>query len=254
MSVRGDSPPPMLSGERPRASVDPDDGRVVRVIREVGGANYPILNKTNYGDCSLVMKVMLEARGLWPACDLGGINHQDDRMALEALIRAVPPEMVSTVAVKATTKEAWDAIKTLRVGNDRVRKASAQKVRKEYETIVFREGETVDDFGLRLGGLVTQLDILGDPELANKVMEKFLHCMPQRFSQIVLSIETMLDVSALSMEEMVSRIKAAEDRCEPSPTPASSSSGKLYFTEEEWMARMLEHRQSSSGGGTTGRN
>ena len=41
------------------------------------------------------------------------------------------------------------------VGNDRVRKASAQKVRKEYETIIFWEGETVDDFNLRLGELVT---------------------------------------------------------------------------------------------------
>src|SRR6266540_934976 len=239
MSVRGDSPPPMPSGERPRATIDPDDGRVVRVIREVGGANYPILNKTNYGHWSLVMKVMLQARGLWEACDLGGVSHQDDRMALEALIRAVPPEMVSTVAVKATAKEAWDAIKTLRVGNDRVRKATAQKVRKEYETIVFREGEAVDGFYLRLCGLVTQLGILDDPEQANKVVEKFLRCMPASFSQIVLSIETMLDVSTLSMEEVVGRIKAVEDRCEPTPTPASSS-GKLYFTEEDWMARMQE--------------
>src|SRR6266540_5476399 len=112
MSVRGDSPPPMLSGERPRTTVDPDDGRVVRVIREVGGANYPILNKTNYSDWSLVMKVMLEARGLWQACNLSGVSHQDDRMALEALIRAVPPEMVSMVAVKATEKKVWDAINT----------------------------------------------------------------------------------------------------------------------------------------------
>src|SRR5438876_1833592 len=120
-STRGDSPPPMPSGQRPCATVDRDDGRVVRVIREVGGANYPILNKTNYSDWLLVMKVMLEAHGLWQACDLGGINHQDDRMALEALIRAIPPEMVSTIAVKATAKVAWDAIKILRVGNDRVR-------------------------------------------------------------------------------------------------------------------------------------
>src|SRR5438128_87653 len=117
-STRGESPPPMPSGERPRATVDPDDGRVVRVIRKVGGANYPILNETTYNDWLLVMKVMLEARGLWPTCDLGGVSHQDDRMALEALIRAVPPEMVSTVVVKAMAKEAWNTIKTLRVGND----------------------------------------------------------------------------------------------------------------------------------------
>src|SRR5438128_1105783 len=139
-STRGDSPPPMPSGQHPRATVDPDDGRVVRVIQEVGGANYLIVNKTNYNDWSLGMTVMLEARGQWLACNLGSVSHQDNQIALEALIQAIPPEMVSMVAIKAMAKEAWDAIKTLRIGNDRVRKATAQKVRREYETIVFREG------------------------------------------------------------------------------------------------------------------
>jgi hypothetical protein len=35
-------------------------------------------------------------------------------MALDALCGAVPPEMVSTIAEKATAKEAWDAIATVR--------------------------------------------------------------------------------------------------------------------------------------------
>src|SRR5438105_1854820 len=107
-STEGVLPLPSPSSARPRAAIDPDDGRVVRVIWEVGGANYPILNKTNYDNWSLVIKVMLETRGLWQACDAGGVSHQDDQMALEELIRALPQEMVSTVVVKAMAKEAWD--------------------------------------------------------------------------------------------------------------------------------------------------
>jgi hypothetical protein len=35
------------------------------MTKEVGGpANYPMLTKTNYGDWALMMKVMLQARGL----------------------------------------------------------------------------------------------------------------------------------------------------------------------------------------------
>jgi hypothetical protein len=61
-------------------------------------------------------------------------------MALDGICSTVPPEMISTLATKASVKEAWDCIKTMRVGDDRIRKASAQRVRTEYERIVFRDG------------------------------------------------------------------------------------------------------------------
>lgn len=121
--------------------------------------------------------------------------------------------------VKESAKEAWDALKTMRIGIDRVRKANAQKLRKEYEGIAFRDGELVDDFALRLTGLINQLAILGDPEPSNKVVKKYLHVVPFRFSQIAFSIETLLDISTLYVEEVTRRLKAAEDRFEPAPLP-----------------------------------
>jgi hypothetical protein len=44
-------------------------------------------------------------------------------MALDALCRAVPLEMVPMITKKDTTKEAWDTIMTMRVGDNRVKKA-----------------------------------------------------------------------------------------------------------------------------------
>jgi hypothetical protein len=46
-------------------------------------------------------------------------------MMLDALCDAVPPKIVSTIAKKETAKEAWDVIATMRVGDDRVKKAMA---------------------------------------------------------------------------------------------------------------------------------
>jgi hypothetical protein len=37
------------------------------------------------------------------------------------------------VASKNTAKEAWDAIKTLRVGDDRVRASTAQQLLRQFE-------------------------------------------------------------------------------------------------------------------------
>jgi hypothetical protein len=72
------------------------------------------------------MKVKLKARGLWTAVEKGGGDETEDMMALDVLAIAVLPEMVVMVASKDCAKKAWDEIKTLRVGDDRVRAATTQ--------------------------------------------------------------------------------------------------------------------------------
>jgi hypothetical protein len=103
--------------------------RVVEKVASAGPVNYPLLSKTNYNDWALLMKIKLEARLLWAVVDPDDVDFQVDRMALDAICSAVPPEMISTLTTKTSAKEAWESIKTMRIGADRVRKASAQKLR-----------------------------------------------------------------------------------------------------------------------------
>jgi hypothetical protein len=102
------------------------DGVVIqREIREVGDrSSYPALTKTNYSDWVLLMKVKLKARALWSVIENGGADQQEEMMVLDALCGAVPPEMVSMIAKKETVKEAWDMISTMRVSDDRMKKAT----------------------------------------------------------------------------------------------------------------------------------
>jgi hypothetical protein len=58
-------------------------------------------------------------------------------MVLDTISSVVPPEMVTMLAIKDSTMEAWESIKTMRIGDDRIRKASAQRVRREYELLAF---------------------------------------------------------------------------------------------------------------------
>jgi hypothetical protein len=49
------------------------DGMIQQVIHEVGsGSRYPTLTKTNYSNWAMLMKVQLNARGLWVAVEPGG--------------------------------------------------------------------------------------------------------------------------------------------------------------------------------------
>jgi hypothetical protein len=61
-----------------------------------------MLTRTNYTEWSLVMKVNLQAAGLWDIIEDGDGNYRDDRAALAA----VPLEMQAGLAVKPTTSEA----------------------------------------------------------------------------------------------------------------------------------------------------
>ena len=102
---------------------------IQRVIRESGGS-WPMLNRTNYADWALLMQVMLEARQLWVAVKDGTPERETDRSAMEYLLRSIPPEMLSTLAVKATAKEAWEALEKMRLGVSRVRDARATALKK----------------------------------------------------------------------------------------------------------------------------
>ena len=180
---------------RTRDARRPREVVIERIIREGGGSgNWPQLTKTNYNEWSLRMKLKMQARCLWEAVEFDDVEFDDDRNALDAICSAVPEEMVPALATKASDKEAWEAIKTLRIGDDRVRKATAQNLRAEYESIALREGEPIEDFALRLTGMVQRLATLGDPEPDEKVVAKYLRVVRPRYKQLVISIETLLDI------------------------------------------------------------
>jgi hypothetical protein len=75
-----------------------------------------LLTRTNYADWAILMQVMLEGRGLWEAIESGTTVRTDDRLALEAILRGVPLEIMATLASKGTTKDAWASLKTTRLG------------------------------------------------------------------------------------------------------------------------------------------
>ena len=62
---------------------------------------------------------------------VGDVSYDDDRRALEALCATVPIELGASIANKATAKLAWESIATARVGGDRVRRATLQRLQGE---------------------------------------------------------------------------------------------------------------------------
>ncbi|XP_066316037.1 uncharacterized protein [Miscanthus floridulus] len=174
-----------------------------------------------------------------------------DRLALGAMLRGVPTEMHSMLLKKKNTKEAWDALKIMRLGADRVKEANAQRLLTEFEQITFKPGEAIDEFAMRISKLATDLEGLGEKIDDSRVVKKFLRVVPARYNQVAVIIEMFCDMSTLSIEELVGRLRAAEDRFEPSIEQVTEKMPKLLLTEEEWLvknkSRMVQESSSSSG-------
>ncbi|CAD6250557.1 unnamed protein product [Miscanthus lutarioriparius] len=167
------------------------------------------------------------------------------------------------MANKTTAKAAWDALKTQHIGMDRVRKARAQSLRQEFGDLVFKEGESIDDFAYRITKITDQLAVLGDVMEEETIVRKFLQVVPDRFGQITASIETLLDLEAVSLEELVGRLKAVEESLDRRRGRGGASGnggagkeidGKLYFTEEQMVARFASRLNlNNDGPGAHGR-
>jgi hypothetical protein len=161
-------------------------------------------------------------------------------------------EMHGMLAAKASAKEAWEAIRTQRLGSNHVREANAQKLQVDFKNIAFKEGELVDNFAMRISSLASQLRALGDTMDDARVVRKFLRVVPPRFTQVAISIETLPDLSELSIKELTGRLRVVEDCLEDGRE--SFDGGELLLSKKcEARKRQGRGGDAPSSGGGTGR-
>lgn len=220
-----------------------------RVINS-SSVELPLLTKANYHEWALVMQVSLEAMELWDAVEAVCKERPKDRRAMAAILRAVPPEMKAGLAVKKTAKEAWEAVRSMRIGDDRVKAASVQRLWKEYENVGFRDGESVGDFALRINGLVASLREMGETLEDHRVVKKILRVVPKRLKQVAVAIEMLTDLNTTTIEELVGRLRVAEDADnDDAKQDITEGVEQLLLTEEQWEARRRQRGKEHARGG-----
>jgi hypothetical protein len=111
---------------------------VERVMeRVVPAGNFPVLTKTNYYDWATLMRVMLQARGLWDAVIVGTTDYTEDRLALEVIAKAVLLELMGSIVSKPSAMAAWESLVLRNVGVDWVHKAKASTLKREFDSLTF---------------------------------------------------------------------------------------------------------------------
>jgi hypothetical protein len=142
----------------------------------------------------------------------GNTERGKDQRALAFILCGAPPEMKSGLSVKKSVKDTWAAIKSLQMGDERVQEAKAQYLLKQFELTAFKDGEAIDDFAMRIDSLAAKLRTLRERMEDERVVKKILHVVLAKY-QIACSIEMFADLKKMSLDELVGRLRVAEERC-----------------------------------------
>jgi hypothetical protein len=145
------------------------------------GTQFPMLTHTNYQEWAMLMQVNFEAAGWWYVVEPEEdevINYRHDRLALAAILHSVPADTLSSLRKQRSfAAAAWEAIKRIRIGVQRVHEANTQQIRCEFEALMWKEAETTEDFVNRITGLAVELRLLDDNITDVEVVRKILQVL-----------------------------------------------------------------------------
>ncbi|KAD6453503.1 hypothetical protein E3N88_08208 [Mikania micrantha] len=83
--------------------------------------------------------------------------------------------------------------------------------------------------------------------------KKLLGSVPDRFIAIVALVEQFADLSFMSFQEAIGRLKAFEERIKPKDEGASSKDNQRMLTYDDWQAKKKQEgtKEPGRGGGST---
>ncbi|GJY78472.1 zinc finger, CCHC-type containing protein [Tanacetum coccineum] len=196
----------------------------------------PKLKTTNYTVWAIQIKVILEAYDLWEAIEPKEdtqVDDKKDKATTAFLYQALTEDVILQVAGCETAKELWDSLKTRHVGEEKVQQARLQSLMIGFQTLQMKEDETMDAFTAKLNGYATKAKELGKTLDESLLVRKLLDSTPDRFIQIVASIEQTNDLDKITLDEIVGKLKAFEERIKLRKGGQVESQENLLFAHGE---------------------
>ena len=79
-----------------------------------------------------------------------------------------------------------------------------------------------------------------------RAVEKLFRCIPEKYRQIARSIESMLDLSTMTIEEAIGRLKVVNGDEPQALSGPITIGGKLHLTREQWEACQGDKKKGES--------
>jgi len=128
------------------------------------------------------------------------------------LFQSIDRTIMETILVNDSAKDILDAMRRKYQGSTKVKRAQLQALRKEFEILAMKEGETIDDYFTRTLSIANKMTTNAEKMDQTLVVEKILRSLTSKFNYVVCSIEESNDVTTLSIDELQSSLLVQEQR------------------------------------------
>ena len=174
----------------------------------------------HYDHWSMLMENFLQFKEYWPIVESGiqapapyTVLSDAQKTELEGrklkdlkaknyLFQAIDCPILETILSKETSKDIWDSMKKKYEGSARVKRAQLQALRRDFETLQMKDGESVTSYCARTTEISNKMHFHGTKMKDVTIVEKLLHSLTPKFDYVVCSIEESKDIDAFSLDEL----------------------------------------------------
>ncbi|GAA0178508.1 hypothetical protein LIER_42171 [Lithospermum erythrorhizon] len=179
---------------------------------------------------SEMMENLLKEKGLWGVVERGHVEPiegtllTDNQQALveesrvrdhqvkHYLFQALDRNVFEQILDRSTAKIIWTALKKKYGGNDKVKKALRNALRRDFEMLEMKKEEKIDDYFDRVMAVWNKLISNGEQMSEVKIVETILRTLTDRFTYVVVSIEESKDIENISVDELQSILNLHEQK------------------------------------------
>ncbi|XP_060668854.1 uncharacterized protein LOC132800002 [Ziziphus jujuba] len=190
----------------------------------------PRFNGEDYDYWRHQMKVLLKSFKLWSIVEDGyeepeneesltraestslKEKREKDSKALFQIYQTIEGPIFERIAKAETSKQAWEMIQSAYKGEEKVKNVRPQSLRAEFEKLEMKENESISDYFNKVTSIVNQMASNGEILEDQKVVEKVLQSLLEKFDFVVVAVEESKDLSTVSIEELFGILKSHEFR------------------------------------------
>ena len=145
----------------------------------------------------------------------------------------------------------------MRVGENRVKKACVQVLKRQLNKLHMEDSETINEFSMKLTTLAGKILSLGTKLDDSEVVEKLFSAVPDRFLLIIGTIKQFGDIENMSVSEAIGRLRTFEEGLK-GRVHTKGGGEQLLLAQAEWKARCSKGKKdegfsSTKRGGRHGR-
>ncbi|CAM8991401.1 unnamed protein product [Rhodiola kirilowii] len=128
--------------------------------------------------------------------------------AKKVLYMALSPGDQIKVAMHKTAKEMYDGLVRLYGGNEDIKRNRILAAIKDYESVMQRKDESLEDFFTRFQVVVGQLDYLNEKLPEWKITHQFMQALNSKWDHVTLVLQAQKGIKDITLEELVANLQS----------------------------------------------